>query len=48
MKVKTGQVPDRLPAGAQVVEVGSLSTAQDSDPVVVGTVKLGNQEIGLV
>jgi hypothetical protein len=35
------QIPDTLPAGTQVVEVRSLSTAQDSDPVVV-TVKPGN------
>ena len=35
------QVPDTLPAGTHVVEVRSLSTAQDSDPVVV-TVKPGN------
>jgi uncharacterized protein (TIGR03437 family) len=35
------QVPDTLQAGTQVVEVRSLSTAQDSDPVVV-TVKPGN------
>jgi YVTN family beta-propeller protein len=34
------QVPDTLPAGTQVVEVRSLSTAQASDPVVV-TVKPG-------
>jgi hypothetical protein len=32
---------------SQVVEVCSLSAAQDSGPVVVGTVKQGNQEIGL-
>lgn len=35
------QIPDNLPAGAQVVEVRSLATAQDSAPVVV-TVKPGN------
>jgi uncharacterized protein (TIGR03437 family) len=35
------QVPDTLPAGTQVVEVRSLSTAQASDPVVV-TVRPGN------
>jgi uncharacterized protein (TIGR03437 family) len=32
------QVPTALPAGTQVVEVRSLATAQDSDPVTV-TVK---------
>jgi uncharacterized protein (TIGR03437 family) len=32
------QVPAALPAGTQVVEVRSLATAQDSDPVTV-TVK---------
>jgi hypothetical protein len=35
------QVPDTLPAGTHVVEVRSLGTAQDSDPVVV-TVRPGN------
>jgi hypothetical protein len=34
-------VQDALPTGMQVVEVRSLSTAQDSDPVVM-TVKPGN------
>jgi len=34
------QVPDTLPAGTHVVEVRSLATAQDSDPVTV-TVKPG-------
>jgi DNA-binding beta-propeller fold protein YncE len=34
------QIPDTLPAGTQVVEVRSLSTAQDSAPVLV-TVKPG-------
>ena len=34
-------VPDTLPAGTHVVEVRSLGTAQDSDPVVV-TVRPGN------
>jgi uncharacterized protein (TIGR03437 family) len=29
------QVPDTLKAGTQVVEVRSLATAQDSDPVLV-------------
>ncbi len=36
------QVPDTLPAGTHVVEVRSLGTAQDSDPVLV-TVRPGNQ-----
>jgi hypothetical protein len=34
------QVPDTLPAGTHVVEVRSLATAQDSDPVTV-TVRPG-------
>jgi hypothetical protein len=44
-RTSTGQiqarVPDTLPARTHVVEVRSLSTAQDSDPVVV-TVTAGN------
>jgi hypothetical protein len=35
------QIPDTLPAGTHVVEVRSLATAQQSDPVIV-TVRAGN------
>ncbi len=36
------QIPDTLTAGTQVVEVRSLSTAQDSDPVVITVKPSGN------
>jgi hypothetical protein len=36
------QVPDTLTPGTQVVEVRSLSTAQDSDPVVITVKPSGN------
>jgi uncharacterized protein (TIGR03437 family) len=36
------QVPDTLPPGTHVVEVRSLATAQDSDPVVVTVRPSGN------
>jgi DNA-binding beta-propeller fold protein YncE len=36
------QIPDTLPPGTQVVEVRSLATAQDSDPVTVTVRPSGN------
>jgi YVTN family beta-propeller protein len=36
------QIPDTLPAGVHVVEVRSLATAQDSDPVTVTVRSSGN------
>jgi hypothetical protein len=36
------QIPDTLPAGTHVVEVRSLSTAQESDPVIVTVRPSGN------
>jgi hypothetical protein len=36
------QIPDTLTPGTQVVEVRSLSTAQDSDPVVITVKQSGN------
>jgi uncharacterized protein (TIGR03437 family) len=36
------QVPDTLPPGTHVVEVRSLATAQDSDPVVITVRPSGN------
>jgi uncharacterized protein (TIGR03437 family) len=36
------QIPDTLTPGTQVVEVRSLSTAQDSDPVMITVKPSGN------
>ena len=36
------QIPDSMPAGTQVVEVRSLATAQQSDPVIVTVRPVGN------
>ena len=36
------QIPDTLPAGTHVVEVRSLATAQQSDPVIVTVRPSGN------